>query len=305
MSDHGHHHHHRHQSQKALAWTLGLTAGFMVVEFIGGWLSGSLALISDAGHMLTDVLAIGLSLLAIRFASTPANGRKTYGFYRLEILAALANGVTLILLSVYIFYEAWQRFRQPAEINSGLMIAVAFVGLLVNLAGFLILRTSSRRSLNVRGAFLHIVGDLLSSVAVVAGGLVIRFTGLSIVDPILGILIGLVILKGAWDLVREAVDILLEATPVGVEIVKVESALEEVPGVKDVHHLHVWSLTSGVHALSAHVQIEDQMTSQSDMLLSKINELLEERFGIAHSTVQLECGTCQGCACWLGEGQEH
>lgn len=305
MTGHEHHHNHRHQSQQALAWTLALTAGFMAVEFAGGWLSGSLALVSDAGHMLTDVLALGLSLLAVKFAAAPANGRKTYGFYRLEILAALVNGVVLILLSGYIFYEAYQRFRSPAEIRSGLMIIVALAGLLVNLAGFLILRSSSRDSLNVRGALLHVAGDLLSSVAVVAGGLVIRFTGWLLVDPILSALIGLVILKGAWDLVREAVDILLEATPSGLEISEVEAALKQITGVKQIHHLHIWSLTSGVSALSAHVQIEDQMTSQSDELLARINEMLEARFGIAHSTLQLECQSCPGCVCRLGDGREH
>lgn len=305
MTRHEHHHNHRHQSQRALAWTLALTASFMAVEFAGGWLSGSLALISDAGHMLTDVLALGLSLLAIKFAAAPANGRQTYGFYRLEILAALVNGVVLILLSGYIFYEAYQRFRSPAEIRSGLMILVALAGLLVNLAGFLILRSSSRDSLNVRGALLHVAGDLLSSVAVVAGGLVIRFTGWLLVDPILSALIGLVILKGAFDLVRESVDILLEAAPVGIESREVEQAMMSVPGVRAVHHLHLWSLSSGINALSAHVQIDDQMTSQSDALLARINEMLEERFGIAHSTVQMECDTCPGCVCRLGGEQDH
>lgn len=305
MTHHGHDHDHRAGSRQALAWTLALTASFMAVEFIGGWLSGSLALISDAGHMLTDVLAIGLSLLAIRFAAAPANGRKTYGFYRLEILAALANGVTLILLSGYIFFEAWQRFRQLAEIKSGLMIGVALAGLAVNIAGFFILRASSRHSLNVRGAFLHVIGDLLSSTAVVAGGLVIRFTGWSLIDPALSVLIGLVILKGAYDLVREVADILLEATPAGMDAAEVERALKGLPGIRDVNHLHVWSLTSGIHALSAHVRIDDQMTSQSDAILQRINGLLQERYGIAHSTIQLECEKCPGCLCRLDYGRGH
>ncbi len=308
MAEHAHvhdHHDNRQAGRRALGWTLGLTAALMAVEFAGGWLSGSLALISDAGHMLTDVLALGLSLLAMRFAAAPADGRKTYGFFRLEILAALANGVTLILLAGYIFYEAWQRFRSPAEIRTGLMIAVALAGLAVNVAGFLILRASSRHSLNVRGAFLHVVGDMLSSAAVVAGGLVIRFTGWSAVDPALSVLIGLVILKGAYDLVRESADILLEAAPAGIEASKVEDSMLGIKGVKAVHHLHLWSLTSGVHALSAHVQIEDQMTSQSDEIIRRLNELLEERFGIAHSTIQLECGECPGRVCRLGGEREH
>lgn len=279
--------------------TLILTGLVMLAEFLGGWLSGSLALLSDAGHMLTDVLAIGLSLLAMRFALQPATEKKTYGFYRLEILTALINGITLILLAGYIFYEAWQRFRSPEEIRSGLMIAVAMVGLLANLAGFFILKASSKHSLNVRGAFLHIIGDLLSSVAVVLGGLAIRFTGLYIIDPILSVIIALVILKGAYDLVKESADILLEATPAGVEGLKVEGALLGIGGVKQVHHLHIWSISSGIHALSAHVLVDDQMTSQSDRLLADIQKLLEYKFGILHATIQFECTECNGVTCHI------
>jgi cobalt-zinc-cadmium efflux system protein len=298
---HKHKQDHRADSLKGLKWTLALTALLMIVEFIGGWLSGSLALVSDAGHMLTDVLAIALSLLAIRFAATPANARKTYGFYRLEILAALLNGVTLIVLSGYIFYEAWQRFSSPAEIRSGIMIIVALAGLAVNVAGFFILRNSSKENLNVRGAFLHVVGDLLSSVAVIIGGLIIRYTGWLVIDPILSVLIGLMILKGAYGLVRESVDILLEAAPAGIESAEIEKALAGIKGVKALHHLHVWSLSSGIHALSAHVQIDDQMTSQSDALLAEIQELLEHKFGILHTTLQFECTECSGANCHITE----
>jgi len=299
------HHHHRQAGQKGLFITLVLTGLVMLAEFVGGWLSGSLALLSDAGHMLTDVLAIGLSLLAMRFALQPATEKKTYGFYRLEILAALANGVTLILLSGYIFYEAWQRFRSPAEIRSGLMIVVALVGLAANVIGFFVLRSSSRHSLNVRGAFLHVIGDMLSSIAVVLGGIMIKFTGLYIVDPILSVLIGLIILKGAYDLVRESVDILLEATPAGIEGEAIEKALKDIPGVRAVHHMHVWSLSSGIHALSAHVQIDDQMTSQSDGLLAEIREMLEHEFGILHTTIQFECTECNGVNCHITETQNR
>ena len=292
-----HNHDHRADSLKGLKWTLILTALLMLVEFIGGWLSGSLALVSDAGPMLTDVLALGLSLLAIRFATTPANAKKTYGFYRLEILAALLNGVTLIVLAGYIFYEAWQRFSSPSEIKSGLMIIVALAGLAVNVAGFFILRASSKENLNVRGAFLHVVGDLLSSVAVIIGGLIIRYTGWLVIDPILSVLIGLMILKGAYGLVRESVEILLEAAPAGIESTEIEKALSGIEGIKALHHLHLWSLSSGIHALSAHVQIDDQMTSQSDALLAEIQELLEHKFGILHTTIQFECTECADMTC--------
>lgn len=305
MSHNHDHHHHRKAGQKGLFITLILTGLVMLAEFLGGWLSGSLALLSDAGHMLTDVLAIALSLLAMRFALQPSTEKKTYGFYRLEILAALINGITLILLSGYIFYEAWQRFSSPTEIKSGLMIVVAVIGLLANLAGFFILKSSSKHSLNVRGAFLHIIGDLLSSVAVVIGGLLIRFTGFYLIDPILSIIIGLVILKGAYDLVKESVEILLEATPVGIEGREVETALRKIAGVRTVHHLHIWSLSSGIHALSAHVQIEDQMTSQSDELLAEIQELLEHEFGILHTTIQFECEQCPSKMCRINDDHNH
>lgn len=305
MSHNHDHHHHRQAGQKGLFITLILTGLVMLAEFLGGWLSGSLALLSDAGHMLTDVLAIALSLLAMRFALQPATEKKTYGFFRLEILAALINGITLILLSGYIFYEAWQRFSSPIEIKSGLMIIVAVIGLLANLAGFFILKSSSKHSLNVRGAFLHIIGDLLSSVAVVIGGLLIRFTGFYLIDPILSIIIGLVILKGAYDLVKESVDILLEATPNGIEGKEIEKALNGIAGVRTVHHMHVWSLSSGIHALSAHVQIDDQMTSQSDALLAEMQELLEHQFGIIHSTIQFECTECNGVNCHITETQNE
>jgi len=303
MSHNHDHHHHRQAGQRGLLITLILTGLVMLAEFLGGWLSGSLALLSDAGHMLTDVLAIALSLLAMRFALQPATEKKTYGFFRLEILAALINGITLILLSGYIFYEAWQRFSSPIEIKSGLMIIVAVIGLLANLAGFFILKSSSKHSLNVRGAFLHIIGDLLSSVAVVIGGLLIRFTGFYLIDPILSIIIGLVILKGAYDLVKESVDILLEATPNGIEGKEIEKALSGIAGVRAVHHMHVWSLSSGIHALSAHVLIDDQMTSQSDALLKEIQELLEHKFGILHTTIQFECTECNGVNCHITETQ--
>ena len=299
-------HNHNHRTgQKGLLVTLILTAVLMLVEFAGGWLSGSLALVSDAGHMLTDVLALGLALLAIRFATTPANAKKTYGFYRLEILAALLNGVTLIVLSGYIFYEAWQRFSSPTGIKSGLMIVVALAGLAVNIAGFFVLRSSSRDNLNVRGAFLHVVGDLLSSVAVIIGGLIIRFTGWLLIDPILSVLIGLMILKGAYGLVKESVDVLLEAAPAGIESQEIEKALTGIKDIKALHHLHVWSLSSGVHALSAHVQIDDQMTSQSDALLAEIQELLEHKFGILHTTIQLECTECGDPTCSPANGGAH
>lgn len=302
---HGHKHDHRYgrrDGARSLGWVLALTTVFMVAEFFGGWMSGSLALISDAGHMLTDVLALGLSLLALRFAVTPANAKKTYGFYRLEILAALLNGVTLIVLSGYIFYESWQRFSSPPEIKSGLMIIVALAGLAVNLAGFFILRASSKDNLNLRGAFLHVVGDLLSSAAVIIGGLIIRFTGWVLIDPVLSVLIGLMILKGAYGLVKESVDILLEAAPTGIESAEIEKALSGIKGVKSLHHLHIWSLSSGIHALSAHVQIDDQMTSQSDALLAEIQEMLEHKFGILHTTIQFECAGCGDMTCSPGKG---
>ncbi len=280
--------------------TLGLVLVIMVAEVIGGIFSNSLALISDAGHMLTDALALGLSLFAMNLARRPATPTRTYGYYRAEIMAALANGIVLVLVTIYIFYGAYQRFTALPEVKTPLMLGVAAVGLVANIVGMLLLRRGSRHSINIRAAFWHVIGDTVSSVGVIIAGIIIYFTGWYIADPILAVVIGVVILWGAVRIVRDSVDILLESAPKHIEVEKVIAAVKGIPGVEDLHEVHVWTLTSGVYALSAHLSVTDRMVSQSAAILTKVNERLERDFRITHTTLQLECESCPtGLVCNL------
>lgn len=278
---------HRIAERRGLRITLMLTVAILVAEVVGGYLSNSLALLADAGHMLTDVLAVALAYLALGFATRPPTDSKTYGWYRLEVLAALVNGVTLVVMSLFIFWESYERFFEPPEISTGTMLAVAIIGLLANSAGLVFL-SGHGGSLNMRGAYLHVLGDLLSSVAVVAGGVFMLLTGNYLVDPILSVLIGLIIIFGAYRLLRESVDVLLEAIPSGIELEDVGRGIAEVKGVIGVHDLHVWSLTSGMNALSCHVEVRTTTLAESDALLRQINELLRREFSITHTTIQVE-----------------
>lgn len=293
--DHGHAHHGlrgRQEGRRGLLLALSVTALMMVAEIVGGLLSNSLALLSDAGHMFTDTLALLLSFFAMKFADMPATERKTYGFYRLEILAALANGAVLFLISLYIMYEAYHRILNPEPVQSTLMLVVAAIGLVVNIVGALFLFKHHETNLNIRGAFLHIIGDAVSSVGVIIGGIVIATTGWYLVDPILSVLIALGIIVGAIGLVSESVNILLESVPSHLNIAAIAEEIAAVPGVREGYHIHVWTITSGVHALSAHVVIDDQMVSGSKVVLDAIRARLAERFHIKHSTIQLECRRC-------------
>lgn len=293
-------------AKRPLKITLGLVLVIMIAEVIGGIFSNSLALISDAGHMLTDALALGLSLIAINLAMRPATPSKTYGYHRAEIMAALANGVILVLVSAYIFYEAYGRFFETSEVKSPVMLAVAGIGLIVNLVGVMLLRRSSRKSINVRAAFWHVIGDTVSSIGVIIGGIIIYFTGWYLADPIVAVIIGVVILWGAIRIVRGSVDILLESVPEHIEIEKVTTAVKGVPGVEDIHDVHVWTITSGIHALSAHLSITDQKVSQSGDIITKVNDLLAEDFNITHTTLQLECESCPtGLVCNLPNSDRH
>ena len=285
---------------KPLKITLVIVLVVMVAEVVGGILSNSLALIGDAGHMLTDALALGLSLIALTLARRPATPTRTFGYHRAEIIAALANGAILVLVSAYIFYEAYQRFSFTPEVTSPLMILVAVIGLVANLIGIFVLRKSSHGSLNVKAAFWHIIGDTLSSVGVIIAGIIILFTDWYIVDPILAIVIGCVILWGAFRIVREAADILLESVPGHIRIEDVTGAIQKIGGVKDLHDVHIWTITSGVYAMSAHLNIEDQMVSESGNIVTKVNEVLAVEFNITHTTLQLECDSCPtGLVCNL------
>lgn len=286
--------------QKSLAIALSITFLMMVAEVAGGIISNSLALLSDAGHMLTDILALALSLFAIKFGERPATSKKTYGFYRLEILAALINGGFLILISLYIAYNAYLRLLKPPEINAPVMMVIAFLGLVVNVFAVFLLRKTSRGNLNVRGAYLHIIGDALSSIGVLAGGSIILLTGWYITDSILSLMISVVIIKGAFGLIRDSVDILLEAAPKGINLEEVIRDIKKIEGVKDVHHIHLWTITSGIYAMSGHVLIEDILMSKSAQILENINSLLRERFLIDHTTLQFECESCdEGPVCRL------
>ncbi|HKQ73992.1 MAG TPA: cation diffusion facilitator family transporter [Blastocatellia bacterium] len=298
-SDHAHHHarphthgsahHHDHArgaSQRTLLIVLALTFTYMLAEAIGGYLANSLALLSDAGHMLTDVAALMLSLFAVRFASRPATPSKTYGFYRLEILAALANGVTLIVLSLLILVEAYDRLRHPEAVAGWTLIWISTGGLAVNLISAWLLSRFHDENLNIRGALLHVLGDLFGSVAAIAAGVMIIWRGWAWADPLFSVAISVLIIYSSWRLVADAVNVLLEGTPSHINAASVEEAVRTVTGVRAVHDLHIWTITSGRHAVTAHVVIND--ASESYRILREVREMLAERFALTHSTIQVE-----------------
>ncbi len=274
-------------SVRPLLIALVITGGFMVLEFVGGILSGSLALLSDAGHMLTDTAALGLSLSAVWLARKPADPKRTYGYYRIEILAALVNGVFLWVMVFFIFREALQRLTSPSEVNVQGMMLVGTIGLFVNLASIYILHSAQKDSLNVRAAFLHVLGDALGSVGVVVAGAIIMFTGWTGADPIAGMLIGVLILYSSWGLMKEAVHILLEGVPDHIEVEEIRTGILSVEGVKDIHDLHIWTLTPKVVLLTVHVTMEDE-AADPDPLRRKVRDLMAEKFCIEHTTIQIE-----------------
>jgi len=299
MEDADHHHNHSghnhgfQKNRKALLIAIAVTGAIMVVEIVGGFLANSLALLSDAGHMLTDVSSLVLSLIALQLAARPSSPTRTYGFYRMEILAALINGATLILISAFIFYEAYHRLKAAEAVDSLTMLGVAAIGLVANGIAAWAMLPSSRENLNIRGAYLHILGDLLSSVGVLLGGSLIYFTDWYWVDPVLSVGICIVILRGAVLLVKESVNILLEAVPKDVDLNEVQRALRTLPGVKDTHHVHLWTISSGIYALSAHLLIDNLMMSETGKIIQEVNRLLLNKFRISHTTLQLECENCQ------------
>lgn len=264
---------------------LALTGVFMVAEVVGGLVSGSLALLADAGHMFTDVGALALSLVAMRLAQRPPSETKTYGYVRLEILAALVNGATLLLIAVLIMVEAWERFTDPVEIRGGIMLTVAVAGLAVNAVGAVLLHAHANDNLNVRGAYLHVLGDLLGSVGAIAAAVVILLSGWTPADPIISVILALLILYSAWRLVREATDVLLEAVPPHVNMEQVLDDLRGIEGLDDVHDVHVWTLTSGFVALSAHGVADDP--ADHERILDEVRARMSG-YGIEHVTFQLE-----------------
>jgi cobalt-zinc-cadmium efflux system protein len=283
--DHSHHHHHAERSTRALRASLWITFGILAAEAIGGWLSNSLALLADAGHVLTDAGALALSLFVAWFSRQPVTAEKTYGYLRWEILAALINGATLLGISAWIIIEAIARFHTPEPVQGTLMLVVAAIGLLANAAAAWLLRPVGDTNLNVRGAYLHILGDLLASGGTIAAAIVIQLTGWLRADPVASLLTTALIMRGAWTLVREAVDVLLESTPSHIALGEVRAALEGIPGVELVHDLHVWTVTSGVVALSAHAIVRDP--GQHQDVLERACDVLGP-MGIHHITVQIE-----------------
>lgn len=282
----------RGDQTRCLGRAIALTAAVLVIEVIGGIVSGSLALISDAGHMLTDVLALTLSLMAARFAALPPNPAKTWGYHRLEILTALFNGALLLCLSSWLLYRAFRRLLVPVPVEGPLMTGVALAGLLTNVVSVAVLSRGGH-SLNLKAARMHVIGDALSSLGVVVAGVVIAVTGWHRMDPAVAAIIAVVIIVGAVRLGREAVDVLLESTPAGIDLDAVGGAIGAIPGVVEVHDLHVWSLTTGNHALSGHVRVADPERVDPDQILNRIKRSLRDRFGIVHTTIQIESPTYQ------------
>lgn len=271
---------------RRLTLALAITAIYFFAELLGGILTNSLALLSDAGHMFSDIAALGLSLFAFQMARRPATTKRTYGYHRLEILAALINGLTLWLIVGVIFNEAYRRFWDPPPVHSLGMLLIASVGLMVNVVAGWILYGTDHGSLNMRGAFLHVLGDALGSVGTVAAGLIMLVTGWYLADPLASVLIGLLILYTSWDLIKESVDILMQSVPKEIDVGEVQRALEQISGVIQVHDLHVWSVTSGVFTLSAHAVIAP--SGNPHTILDRIEDRLKSRFCIEHVTIQLE-----------------
>lgn len=291
---HAHEHNHEPMGRRFVL-ALGITSVVLVAEVVGGILSNSLALLSDAGHVFLDVFALALSYAALRLAALPADENHTFGFHRAKVLAALANSLLLFVMVFFIAREAWERWLNPRAINSGLMLGVAVVGLVANLLVARVLRAHDEDDLNARSAFWHVLGDALASVGVIGGAILIALTGWYVVDPILSVLISVLILGGAWRIFRESVHILVEGSPAGIRTRDVAATIGAVPGVRNVHDLHIWSVGPGYTSLSAHVVLEDQALAQTQGIMDAIKQRLHEQFGIEHTTVQFECNHCGQC----------
>ncbi|WP_175987147.1 cation diffusion facilitator family transporter [Bacillus sp. Marseille-Q1617] len=286
--DHGHDHTHG-GNKKALWISFIIITGYMIVEAAGGFLTNSLALLSDAGHMLSDSVSLGIGLLAFTLGEKVADYSKTYGYKRLEILAAVFNGVTLVLISLYIFYEAYHRFMEPPEVASTGMLVIASIGLVVNIiVAWILMRGDTEENLNLRAAFLHVLGDLLGSVGAIAAALLILFFDWGWADPAASVIVALLVLISGWRVTKDAVHVLMEGTPKNVDLNDVIAAIENVEGIERIHDLHVWSITSGQNALSCHAVVSEELTiCESQELLRKIEQELAHK-GIGHVTVQLE-----------------
>jgi cobalt-zinc-cadmium efflux system protein len=282
---HGHGPGRARATQRRLVLALALSTAYMLAEVIGGFLANSLALLADAGHMLTDAAALALAIMAIRLARRPATAAMTYGYHRAEILAALANGATVVAIAIVIAIEAVRRLGTPPEVRSGLMLTVALGGLLVNLAMLGILHRGRRESLNLRGAWLHVLTDALGSMQAIVAALLIRLLGWRWADPVASLLIALLIAYSAYNLLRRTIAVLMEGVPPHIDVDEVRTALLALPGVAGVHDLHIWTITSGFEAVSAHLLVGEEAREEA---LLRAREVLRERFGIEHSTIQVE-----------------
>ncbi len=275
-----------------LALSLGLTLAFVAVEAVAGIFANSLALLTDAAHNLTDVLALGLSWVAVRLADQPSNARNTYGYHRAGILVALVNATTLVVIALGIFYEAWQRFATPSGVRSGILIGVGILALIVNLATALLVKRGSEQDLNMHSAFIHLLGDVLSTLGAVIAGVLILFTGWNWLDPLASVFIGALILWSAWGILREAVDILLEATPHDVNMKEMVRDITALEGVYGVHDLHVWSISRNLRTMSAHIVTANISIREGVAIQARVNDLVDQRYHIGHATLQLECEEC-------------
>ncbi|WP_394235093.1 cation diffusion facilitator family transporter [Niallia oryzisoli] len=284
---HGHHHHGHSANKKALFLSFLLITTFMVVEVIGGLVTNSLALLADAGHMLSDAAALGLSFFALKLGEKAASQSKTFGYKRFEIIAAALNGLTLIIISIYIFYEAFQRFANPPEVQSMGMLAISVIGLLVNiLAAWILMRGDKDENLNVRSAFLHVMGDMLGSVGAIVAALLMIFFGWGMADPIASLIVAVLIIISGWRVTKDSFHILMEGAPAQIKLEDVKAALSNIAEVKEVHDLHVWSITSGMPMLSCHIAILEN--GIHDQILEQAQVILHDEFGIEHSTIQVE-----------------
>jgi len=306
---HSHSHAHVSGTGRTLWWSVVATFAFVGVEVVAGFQAHSLALISDAGHNFTDALALLLAWFGVYLQSRPANEVKTYGYQRAGVLTAFVNALTLVALAVWIFYEGWQRLWSPQAVHENIMMLVAAGGIVLNGGIMWGLRAARQNDINIRSAFIHMLGDLLGAIAIIAGALAIRFTGWEQIDPVLSILIGALIVWTAWDIIQESLNILLEGLPRGLQLQSVIGSMRDVEGVLDVHDLHIWSLGSSSHALSCHVLIEDLPPSASNCVLARINDVLGRKFHIRHTTVQFEHVGCavaeSGCVIPAEEHHHH
>lgn len=281
-----------HQTGRRMALSLVITLVFVFVEVAAGLFSNSLALLTDAAHNFTDVLALALAWWALRLTTQPASHQRTYGYHRAGIMAALVNSTTLVIIALGIFYEAYQRFINPPEVQADVLIVVGVIAVIINVVTALLVRRGAESDLNIRAAFLHLMGDVFSTIGAVIAGIIIRFTDWNWLDPLVSVLIGLLITWSAWTILREAIDILMENTPTDINMAAMIRDIHSVEGVRGVHDLHVWSITRNMRTLSAHLVTDDLTISAGASIQTRVNEVLYHKYNVSHATLQLECGDC-------------